>query len=112
MIRRIAVDQARLVDGVRRQATESLAAAGFTLASFDVHPDTHGPRSVGVQAVRGVQATSRDPLVAGVLLAFRNQLEAVEREHIDLAGELSAGMRIADLRRDVGAELVLTARLA
>lgn len=136
---RAAVHQERLVAALRRQVSESLAASGFTLSSLDVHLVSHGPTALGVQAdarvrkgmlsaavrvgavaevsadlvvtVRDVEVTSRNPLVAGLLLAFRGKLEAVQRERFDLAAELPAGVRITDLRLDVSDELVLTARL-
>lgn len=136
---RVAVDRVLLVDAARRLATETLAEAGFTLVSLEVDLRSDGPRSVGLRleakvrkgllsasariggvaevsdamvlTVRDVEAGSRNPLVAGLLLAFRGRLEAVQDQRIDLAAELPTGVRIGDLQLDVGQDLVLSATL-
>lgn len=137
---RVAVDRDRLVDAVQQVAATTLAAQGFTLSSLDVRLTSHGPTSVAVEAdakvrkgmlsatarvgatadvsddlvltVRDVEVTSRNPLVAAALVAFRSKLEAVERRRVDIAAVLPPGVQVEDLRLDVGDEIVLTASLA
>ncbi|MCE0487165.1 hypothetical protein [Ornithinimicrobium sediminis] len=137
---RLAVDRDRLVEATRERLAETLAAQGFALSSLEVDLTSHGPTSVGVRAdakvrkgmltavarvaatvevsddlvltVRDVEATSRNPLVAALLVAFRSRLEAVEGRRVDLGAALPPGVRVQELRLDVGDELVLTVRLA
>jgi hypothetical protein len=137
---RLAVDRDRLVEATREVLAGTLATQGFALASLEVDLTSHGPTSVGVRAdakvrkgmltavarvaatvevsddlvltVRDVEATSRNPLVAALLVAFRSRLEAVEGRRVDLGAALPPGVRVQELRLDVGDELVLTVRLA
>ena len=137
---RVAVDRDRLVEAARQIVATTLAAQGFVLSSLDVRLTSQGPASVAVEAVakvrkgmlsatarvgataevsddlvltvRAVEATSRNPLVAAALVAFRGRLEALERQRVDIAAALPPGVRVEALRLDVGDELVLTARLS
>jgi hypothetical protein len=137
---RLAVDRDRLVEATREVLAGTLATQGFALASLEVDLTSHGPTSVGVRAdakvrkgmltavarvaatvevsgdlvltVRDVEATSRNPLVAALLVAFRSRLDAVEGRRVDLGAALPHGVRVQELRLGVGDELVLTVRLA
>ena len=138
---RVAVDQAGLVATVRGLLTVVLQQQGITLTGLDVDLESRGPRaaalrvdaaikkgmflsarvqatasvSIGadmVLAVRDVQLASANPLVAALLGTVRGRVEAATSRDIDLAEQLPAGVRLADVRLDVGQELVLSARLA
>lgn len=135
---RVAAPQEAVLAAVRRLATEALAAQGVTLTGLDVALTSHGPRAARVVAdarirkgilgasarlaatvsvdaamvvsLADVEVSSRNPVVAALLVAVRGRLEAVERERVDLAAVLPPGVRIVDVRVDVGRDLVLTAR--
>lgn len=138
---RVAVDQAGLVATVRGLLTVVLQQQGITLTGLDVDLESRGPRaaalrvdaaikkgmflsarvqatasvSIGadmVLAVRDVQLASANPLVAALLGTVRGRVEAATSRDIDLAEQLPAGVRLAEVRLDVGQELVLSARLA
>ena len=65
-----------------------------------------------VLAVRDVQLGSGNPLVAALLGTIRGKVEAATSRDIDLAEKLPDGVRLADVRLDVGREIVASARLA
>jgi hypothetical protein len=138
---RIAVDKAGLVATARGLLTVVLLQQGITLTGLDVDLASRGPRaatlrvdaaikkgmflsarvqataSVSVDAnmvlaVRDVQLASGNPLVAALLGTVRGRVEAATSRDIDLAEKLPDGVRLADVRLDVGQELVVSARLA
>ncbi|MFD2795131.1 hypothetical protein ACFS27_16355 [Promicromonospora vindobonensis] len=138
---RVAVDKAGLVATARGLLTVVLAQQGITLTGLDVDLVSKGPRaatlrvdaaikkgmflsarvqataSVSVDAnmvlaVRDVQLASGNPLVAALLGTIRGRVDAATSRDIDLAEKLPAGVRLADVRLDVGQELVVSARLA
>ncbi|WP_036967688.1 hypothetical protein, partial [Promicromonospora kroppenstedtii] len=138
---RIAVDKAGLVATVRGVAAVVLQQQGITLTALDLDVVSRGPRAATLRidaaikkgvflsarvqatasvsidenlvlAVRDVQLNSGNPIVAALLGTVRGKVEAATSRDIDLAGKLPDGVRIADVRLDVGAQLVASARLA
>lgn len=138
---RVAVDKAGLVATARGLLTVVLLQQGITLTGLDVDLVSRGPRSAALRvdasvkkgmflsarvqatasvsvdarmvlAVRDVQLASGNPLVAALLGTIRGRVEAATSRDIDLAEKLPAGVRLADVRLDVGRELVVSARLA
>jgi hypothetical protein len=65
-----------------------------------------------VLSVRDVQLASGNPLVSALLGTVRGRVDAATSRDIDLAEKLPDGVRLADVRLDVGRELVVSARLA
>ncbi|MFE5309002.1 hypothetical protein [Isoptericola sp. NPDC056578] len=136
---RVAVSRAGLVATVHGLLAVSLQSQGITLSDLDVQLDSHGPRAAGLRieakirkgflsagvsatasasvdaamvlTVGDVRISSGNPLVAAMLGAVRGRVEAAANRRIDLAAALPPGVRLADVRLDVGEELVLTARL-
>ncbi|MCK9795698.1 hypothetical protein M1843_18275 [Isoptericola sp. 4D.3] len=136
---RVAVSRAGLVGTVRGLLTVSLQSQGITLSDLDVQVDSHGPRAAGLRieakirkgflsasvhatasasvdtamvlTVGDVRLSSGNPLVAAMLGAVRGRVEAAADQRVDLAAALPPGVRLTDVRLDVGDELVLTARL-
>jgi hypothetical protein len=138
---RVAVDKAGLVATARGLLSVVLLQQGITLTALDVDLVSQGPRaaslrvdaaikkgmflsarvqataSVSVDAnlvlsVRDVQLASGNPIVAALLGTIRGRVEAATSRDIDLAEKLPDGVRLADVRLDVGQELVVSARLA
>ncbi|MFI2104859.1 hypothetical protein ACH436_16285 [Isoptericola sp. NPDC019693] len=136
---RVAVSRAGLVATVHGLLAVSLQSQGITLSDLDVHLDSHGPRAAGLRieakirkgflsagvsatasasvdaamvlTVGDVRISSGNPLVAAMLGAVRGRVEAAANRRVDLAAALPPGIRLADVRLDVGEELVLSARL-
>lgn len=136
---RLSAPQAALLDAVRRIATTTLAAEGVTLTRLDIALTSTGPRQVRVVAdaklrkgilsasaqasgaaslddamvlrFSDVSLGSANPIVAGLLAMARGRVQEATREPIDLAAQLPAGVRVADVRLDVGTDLVVSARL-
>jgi hypothetical protein len=138
---RVAVDKAGLVATARGLLTVVLRQQGITLTGLDVDLVSKGPRAAALRvdaaikkgmflsarvqatasvsvdanmvlAVRDLQLASGNPLVAALLGTIRGRVDAATSRDIDLAEKLPAGVRLADVRLDVGQELVVTARLA
>ena len=135
---RVAAPQAQLQAAIQRLAEQAAASQGLKLTRLDVDLASKGPRAVSVTAraqlrkgilsatatgganatiddalvltLSDVTATSGNPLVAAVLAAARGRLQSLEGRRIDLGAQLPPGVRIVDLRLDVGTEVVLTAR--
>lgn len=136
---RVAVSRAGLVATVHGLLAVSLQSQGIQVTDLDVQLDSRGPRAAGVRieakirkgflsaavtatasasvddtmvlTVGDVQISSGNPLVAAMLGAVRGRLEAAAHRTIDLAAALPPGVRLVDVRLDVGEELVLTAQL-
>ncbi|PUB26252.1 hypothetical protein C8K30_106341 [Promicromonospora sp. AC04] len=138
---RVAVDKAGLVATARGLLTVVLQQQGITLTGLDLDVVSQGPRAAALRidaairkgmflsarvqataavsidadmvlAVRDVQLASGNPLVAALLGTVRGRVEAATRRDIDLAGRLPDGVRLADVRLEVGQQLVASARLA
>jgi hypothetical protein len=138
---RVAVDKAGLVATARGLLTVVLLQQGVTLTGLDVDLVSRGPRAAALRvdaaikkgmflsarvqatasvsvdenmvlAVRDVQLASGNPIVAALLGTIRGRVEAATSRDIDLAEQLPDGVRLADVRLDVGQELVVSARLA
>ncbi|WP_265522307.1 hypothetical protein [Oerskovia flava] len=135
----VAAPQEPVVAALRQQLADGLAEAGLRLTALDVTLTSDGPRAASVRAfarlrkgllsasatatasaslddalvlsVGDVRLTSANPLVAGLLLAVRNRIDEVANQRIDLAAQLPDGVRIADVRLDVGDDLRVSARL-
>jgi hypothetical protein len=134
-------DKAGLVATARGLLTVVLLQQGITLTGLDVDLVSRGPRAAALRvdaaikkgmflsarvqatasvsidenmvlAVRDVQLGSGNPLVAALLGTVRGRVEAATSRDIDLAEKLPDGVRLADVRLDVGQELVVSARLA
>ncbi|WP_454044030.1 hypothetical protein [Cellulosimicrobium sp. Marseille-Q8652] len=138
---RVAAPQDALVEAARRLLEESLRTlGGLSLSSFEVEVESTGPRSARgsgfarvrkgilsasvharavvevdaamVLTVRELSLTSRNPVVAGALLAARTHVERAQGRTVDLAAELPPGVRLADVRLDVGESVAVSARFA
>ncbi|MCB7138090.1 hypothetical protein [Cellulosimicrobium marinum] len=137
---RVAVPQDAVVEAARRLVGAELAAVGATLVSLDVTITSRGPRAVAVQAfarvrkgllsasvhaslvadvdhrmvltVREVGLTSRNPVIAALLVVARRHVDALRGRTVDLAAELPPGVRLGDVHLDVGGTgtVTLTAR--
>ncbi|SKC78306.1 hypothetical protein [Krasilnikoviella flava] len=136
---RVAVSRAGLVATVHGLLAVSLQSQGITLSDLDVQVDQHGPRAAGLRieakirkgflsagvsatasasvdaamvlTVGDVHISSGNPLVAAMLGAVRGRVEAAAHRRVDLAAALPPGVRLVDVRLDVGEELVVSARL-
>jgi hypothetical protein len=135
---RVAVPRERLLAEVRAQAARAAAAQGVTITQLDIDLVSRGPRVLAV-AVRAklrkgllsataqaratatvddrlvltlsdVDVSSGNPLVAALLAGARGRIDRVAARPIDLAGRLPRGVRLTDVRIDVGDDVVLTAR--
>ncbi|MFD7307950.1 hypothetical protein [Promicromonospora sp. NPDC059942] len=138
---RVAVDKAGLVATARGVLTVVLLQQGITLTGLDLDVVSQGPRAATLRvdaairkgvflsarvqatasvsidenmvlAVRDVQLGSGNPLVAALLGTIRGKVEAATSRDIDLAEKLPDGVRLADVRLDVGREIVASARLS
>ncbi|MFJ3404494.1 hypothetical protein [Promicromonospora sp. NPDC090134] len=138
---RVAVDKAGLVATARGVLTVVLLQQGITLTGLDLDVVSQGPRAATLRvdaairkgvflsarvqatasvsidenmvlAVRDVQLGSGNPLVAALLGTIRGKVEAATSRDVDLAEKLPDGVRLADVRLDVGREIVASARLA
>jgi hypothetical protein len=137
---RVAAPRDAVLATVRRLAATELQGIGLTLSSLDVELVSDGPRCVAlhgfarvrkgilsasvrarataevdarmVLAVRDVELSSRNPVVAALLLAARGELARVDGQSVDLAAELPDGVRLADVRVETGETLAVTARFA
>lgn len=137
---RVSVPRAELLEAVRTQVTAAAAAQGVTVTRLDVDLVSRGPRAVSVvadarlrkgmlSASAGARATatvddrlvlslsqvevaSGNPLVSALLSVVRGRLDEISRRRIDLAAQLPPGIRVSDVRLDVGDEIVLTVQAA
>ena len=137
---RVGVPQDAVVDTARRLLATELATQGLALSSLDVEIAAAGPRAVTVRAfarvrkgilsasihaalvadvdhrmvltVREIDLSSRNPVVAALLVVARRQVDEVRGRTVDLAAELPAGVRLGDVHLDVdpGGAVTLTAR--
>lgn len=137
---RLSVSREGLAGTVRGLLTVALAGNGIQLTGFDLQIDQTGPRdaAIAVEAsikkgmflsakinstasaavdsemvltVGDVQLSSGNPLVAALLGAVKGRAEAVAGQRIDLTEALPPGVRLTDVRLDVGDEIVVSARL-
>lgn len=138
---RVAVDKAGLVATVRGVLSVVLLQQGITLTGLDLEVVSQGPRSATlwvdaaikkgmflsarvqatasvsidenlVLAVRDVRLASGNPLVSALLGTVKGRIDAATSRDIDLAEQLPDGVRVADVRLEVGHEIVASARLA
>ena len=137
---RVAAPRDAIVATARRLVATELQNLGLTLASLDVELESAGPRSVTLRAfarvrkgilsasvratataevdahmvltVRDLELSSRNPVVAALLLAARGELAKAEGHQVDLVSDLPPGVRLADVRVEVGETLAVTARFA
>ncbi|MFV2144631.1 hypothetical protein [Isoptericola sp. G70] len=137
---RVAVSREGLAGTVRGLLTVALAGNGIQLTDFDLRIDQTGPRdaaiAIGASIKKGmflsakitatasaavddamvltvgdVQLSSGNPIVGALLGTMKGRVEEVAGRRIDLAGALPPGVRLSDVRLDVGDEIVLTAQL-
>ncbi|MFB8228320.1 hypothetical protein [Cellulosimicrobium sp. NPDC055967] len=137
---RVAAPRDAIVATARRLVATELQNLGLTLASLDVELESAGPRRVTLRgfarvrkgilsasvratataevdarmvlAVRDLELSSRNPVVAALLVAARGDLAKVEGRQVDLVSDLPPGVRLADVRVDVGETLAVSARFA
>lgn len=138
---RVSVDKEGLVATVRGILAVVLLQQGVTLTDLDVDVVSRGPRAASVRvdaaikkgvflsarvqatasltvddamvlSVRDVQLGSPNPLVGALLGTVKGRVEAATAQDIDLGAHLPEGVRLADVRLDVGQELTISARLA
>lgn len=137
---RVAAPRDAVLATARRLVAAELQGIGLTLASLDVDLVPDGPRRVALQGfarvrkgilsasvraratadvdarmvltVRDVELSSRNPVVAALLLAARGELAKVDGRSVDLAAELPDGVRLADVRVETGETLAVSARFA
>ncbi|MBO9556216.1 hypothetical protein [Cellulomonas sp.] len=137
---RVAVPRAQLLEAVRTQVAAAASAQGVTVTQLDVDLVSRGPRAVSVVAdaklrkgmlsasararatatvdddlvlsPSQVEVTSGNPLVSALLSVVRGRLDEISRRRVDLAAQLPPGVRISDVRLDVGDEIVLTVHAA
>lgn len=135
----VAVPEAQLAGAIRRVADAMLREHGVTIAALDLDVRSSGPRELQVVAdakvrkgflsasvhggatatvddqmgltLRGITVESGNPLVGALLAVARGRIHGFEGERIDLVRELPEGIRVQDVRVDVGDEVVLEARL-
>ncbi|PRZ05712.1 hypothetical protein BCE75_107200 [Isoptericola sp. CG 20/1183] len=137
---RLAVSREGLAGTVRGLLTVALAGNGIQLTDFDMQIDQTGPRdaAIAIEAsikkgmflsakitatasaavdahmvltVGDVQLSSGNPIVGALLGAVKGRVEAVAGQRIDLAEALPPGVRLTDVRLDVGDEIVVSAQL-
>jgi hypothetical protein len=137
---RVAAPRDAVVETARRLVATELQNLGLTLASLDVELESAGPRSVTLRGsarvrkgilsasvratataavdaqmvltVRDLELSSRNPVVAALLVAARGELAKAEGHQVDLVSDLPPGVRLADVRVDVGETLAVSARFA
>jgi hypothetical protein len=137
---RVAVSRDGLAGTVRGLLTVALAGNGIQLTDFDLQIDQTGPRdaAIAVEAsikkgmflsakitatasaavdsqmvltVGDIRLSSGNPIVGALLGTMKGRVEEVAGRRIDLAEALPPGVRLTDVRLDVGEEIVLSAEL-
>ncbi|WP_166846611.1 hypothetical protein [Isoptericola sp. BMS4] len=136
---RVAASRAGLVATLHGMLAVALQPQGITLSALDVDLESHGPRAAGLRVhakirkgilsasatatasaavdarmvltLGDVRITSGNPIVAAMLAVVRGKVEAAAHEKIDLAAALPPGVRLVDVRLDVGEDLMVSARL-
>jgi len=136
---RLAVDKQGLIGTAHGLLTVALSSQGIQLVGFDLDVRQQGPRgaslaidakvrkgflSASAQAtasasiddqmvltVGDIQISSGNPFVSALLGAVRGRIEAAAHQRIDLGEVLPPGVRLADVRLDVGDQVVISARL-
>lgn len=137
---RVAVSREGLAGTVRGLLTVALAGNGIQLTDFDLRIDQTGPRdaaiaidasikkgmflsakitatasaavdSAMVVTVGDIRLSSGNPIVGALLGTMKGRVEEVAGRRIDLAEALPPGVRLTDVRLDVGEEIVLSAEL-
>lgn len=135
---RVAVPVQAVEAAAERVASQLAAANGLKLTRLDLRLSPAGANGVAVVAeaqvkksllsatveasmtatvddalgvtLTDVKVSSRNPVVAGLLVAARSRVERFDGRRIDLVSALPAGIRLADVQVTVGDEVVLTAR--
>lgn len=135
---RVAAPREQVVAAVRTVAAQVAASQGVTLQGLDVALEQHGPRAVSVRIdakvrksllsasvqaratatvsddlvlrLSDVDLSSGNPLVGAMLAVARGRVDALAARPVDLAAQLPPGVRLEDVRIEVGEQLVLTAR--
>jgi len=135
---RVAAPREQVLEAVRRVATRVAARQGVTLQQLDVDLVQQGPSGFAVRldarvrkgllgasvqaratatisealvlTLADVDLSSGNPLVGAMLSMARSRVDAVAARPIDLAAQLPPGVRLQDVRVEVGEQLVLTAR--
>lgn len=135
---RVAIPVRDLEAAAERIASQLAAANGLRLTRLDLRVTPAGRNGVGVVAeaqvkksllsatveaamtatvddalgvtVTDVRVSSRNPVVAALLVAVRSKVERYDGRRVDLVAELPAGLRLTDVSVTVGDDVVLTAR--
>jgi hypothetical protein len=136
---RVAVDKQGLIGTAHGLLAVALAGQGVQLVGFDLDVRQQGPRAASlaidakirkgflsasaqatasasidermVLTVGDIRISSGNPFVSALLGAVRGRVEAAAHQRIDLAEALPPGVRLADVRLDVGEQIVISARL-
>jgi hypothetical protein len=136
---RVAVDKQGLIGTAHGLLAVALASQGVQLVGFDLDVRQQGPRAASlvidakirrgfisasaqatasasidehmVLTVGDIRVSSGNPFVSALLGAVRGRIEAAAHQRIDLAEALPPGVHLADVRLDVGQQIVITARL-
>ncbi|WP_407318373.1 hypothetical protein UQW22_17120 [Isoptericola halotolerans] len=137
---RVAVSREGLAGTVRGLLTVALAGNGIQLTDFDLRIDQTGPRDAAIAidasikkgmflsakitatasaavddamvvTVGDIRLSSGNPIVGALLGTMKGRVEEVAGRRIDLAEALPPGVRLTDVRLDVGEEIVLSAEL-
>jgi len=135
---RVALPVSQIEAAAERVAAQLAAAQGLRLAKLDLRLSPAGANGVAVVVdaqvkksllsatveatmtaevddalgvtLHDVAVSSRNPVVAALLVAARSRVERFDGRRFDLVAELPAGIRLADVQVTVGDEVVLTAR--
>ena len=136
---RLGVPERQLSDAVRTVADALAAEQGVAISKLDLEVQAAGSRDLRVFAdarvkkgflsasvqgsatasvddrmgltLSGIRLESGNPLVAALLAVARGRIQGLEGQRIDLVSDLGPGLRVQDLRFDVGDEIALSARL-
>lgn len=136
---RVAVDKQGLIGTAHGLLAVALTSQGVQLVGFDLDVRQQGPRAASlvidakirkgflsasaqatasasiddhmVLTVGDIRISSGNPIVSALLGAVRGRIEAAGNQRIDLAESLPPGVRLTDVRLDVGQQIVISARL-
>jgi hypothetical protein len=137
---RVAVDKAGVAGTAQGLLAATLSSQGVQLVSFDLDVRQQGPRGASlsidakvrkgflsasatatasasidehmVLTIGDIRISSGNPIINALLATVRGRIEAAAQQRIDLAATLPPGVRLADVRLDVGQQIVISARLA
>ncbi|WP_430591721.1 hypothetical protein [Humidisolicoccus flavus] len=135
----IRAHRSAVVEALREVLEGALGELGVTLKELDIELESIDARTVRVRGfaklrkgllsasatiagvatlsndlqfrLSEVSATSKNPVIAAILLGLRKKVKSVEDESYDLAKDLPAGVRIADVQVNIGDEIAVAVLL-